>query len=188
MQIDFSVRSSSGADRALDRMGIADAAYVYGAAVDILGNNPAPLHGSDEALARATAKMAEALTPDARLTIYLAGPSGPAAPFGTGGPESVAKAVREYFTAYGYVGTQHPVSNVRIAFTGDDSAIMTCDIPCYHWLADQRMLLAPVTYYDEVVRRDGVWKIATRSIYALRFWIAEGYAPDPLDPTMARPA
>jgi hypothetical protein len=132
--------------------------------------------------------MAMALTPDAQLTIYLAGPSGPAAPFGTGGPESVAQAVREYFTAYGYVGTQHPVSNVRIAFTGADAAVMTCDIPCYHWLADNRMLLAPVSYFDEVVRHEGVWKIAKRSIYAMRFWIADGYAPDPLDPSMARPS
>lgn len=185
---DFAIRTHEQRDRTLDRLGIADAAYVYGAAVDILGNNPAPADGPDEALDRAAAKMAEALTPDAQLTIYLAGPNGPAQPFGDGGPDSVARAVRAYFAAYGYVGTQHPVSNVRIAFTGEDSAIMTCDIPCYHWLADQRMLLAPVTYYDEVVRHAGVWKIARRSIYALRFWVAEGYAPDPLDPTMARPA
>lgn len=188
MQPDFAIRTTNSQDRALDRLAIADAAYIYGAAVDILGNNPAPAHGPDDALAQAAAKMAQALTPDAKLTIYLAGPSGPAQAFGEGGPQSVAAAVRAYFTAYGYVGTQHPVSNVRVSFTGEDSAIMTCDIPCYHWLADQRMLLAPVTYYDTVVRVDGLWKIATRSIYALRFWIAEGYAPDPLDPSMARPS
>jgi hypothetical protein len=188
MELDFSINTARQDGRRLDRLGIADAAYIYGAAVDILGNNPQPADGPDEALTRAAAKMAMALTPDAQLTIYLAGPSGPAAPFGTGGPESVAQAVREYFTAYGYVGTQHPVSNVRIAFTGADAAVMTCDIPCYHWLADNRMLLAPVSYFDEVVRHEGVWKIAKRSIYAMRFWIADGYAPDPLDPSMARPS
>ena len=131
--------------------------------------------------------MAQVLTSDTVCTIYLAGRTGSAAPFGEPGPSSVAKAVRACFTAYGYVCTQHPVSNVRMDFANETSAKSTCEIPCYHWLADGRMLLAPVAYEDEMVRVGGVWKIAERSIIAARFWMAECYAPNPLDPTSAKP-
>ena len=106
---------------------------------------------------------------------------------GPGGPVGVAQAVRAYFTAYGYIATQHPVGNVRVSFTGPDTAIGTCLIPCFHWLADGRMLLAPVNYRDEYRRVSEVWKIATRDVFAMKFWIAEGYEPNPLDPGMGRP-
>jgi hypothetical protein len=130
--------------------------------------------------------LSRCLTSDAELRLFLAGPSGPWQPLGPGGPAGVAAAVRVYFTAYGYLGTQHSVGNIRIAFTNTDAAIATSQIPCFHWLADERMLLAPVGYRDELVRKDGVWRIAKRDIYAMRFWVAAGYAPDPLDPSLAR--
>lgn len=187
MTLDFSIHAGESPERTADRLGIADAAYKYGLAVDIIGNNPAPKTGADPALAEAAALMAQALTPDARLRLFLAGPSGPSQPMGSGGPAEVAAAVRAYFSAYGYVGTQHSVSNVRIAFSGPDRAAGTCQIPCFHWLSDERMLLAPVSYQDEFVRSDGVWKISKRDVYAMRFWVAEGYAPNPLDPTLQRP-
>lgn len=88
-----------------------------------------------------------------------------------------AQAIRAYFTDYGYAGTQHSVGNIRIAFTGADTAISTSQIPCYHWLADARMLLAPVRYRDEFLRADGMWRIARRDIFAMRFWSVPGYAP-----------
>lgn len=169
-----------------DRLAIADAAYVYAAAVDILGNNPIVAGAQDAALEQAAALMAEALTPDARLNLFLAGPPGPSEPLGRGGPRAVAEAVRAYFSAYGYVGTYHPVSNVRVVFDGPDKARATSRIPCYHWLADGRMLLTPVDYDDRMVRQEGFWRIAERKILAMRFWVAEGYAPDPLDPTLRR--
>jgi hypothetical protein len=183
---DFLVRA--GHERAADRLGIADAAYLYGAAVDILGNEPAPSSGTDTGLAKATAVFSQCLTHDAKLRLFLAGPRGPSSPLGPGGPTGVAIAVREYFRAYGYVGTQHNVGNVRVAFEGADRARGTCQIPCFHWLADERMLLAPVQYEDLYVRVDGVWKIEARDIFAMRFWVATGYAPDPLDPSLKQPA
>lgn len=64
---------------------------------------------------------------------------------------------------------------------------MTCQIPRFHWLADERMLLAPVKCRDSLVREEGRWKIAERDIFAMRFWVASGYAPNPLDPTLAEP-
>ena len=186
MSADFAVRTDETRDRTADRLAIADAAYLYAAAVDILGNNPL-VHGKeDRALAEATATLERCLTPDAQLRLFLAGPSGPSTPLGPGGAAGAAAAIRAYFTAYGYVGTQHSVANIRIAFRGADSATVTCQIPCFHWIADERMLLAPVSYRDEVVRSAGVWKIVSRNIYAMRFWVASGYAPDPLDPSLAR--
>ena len=200
MRHDFLIHSSD--DRVVDRLAIADAAYVYGAAVDMLGNNPVTPGAADLALEEAVSLMAQALTPDARLRLLLAGAQGPAQPLGTGGPRAAAEAVRAipngarvfvhaeavraYFTAYGYVATYHPVSNVRIAFTGLASATATCRIPCYHWLADGRMLLTPVNYEDRLIRHNGVWQIAERDIFAARFWITEGYTPNPLDPSLER--
>jgi hypothetical protein len=186
MKLDFAVRSDKMSERAADRLGIADAAHLYAAAVDTLGNNPAKGGEEDHALAEATAILDQCLMPDAQLRLFLAGPGEPSAPLGPGGPAGVAVAVRAYFTAYGYVGTEHSVGNIRIAFTGRDSAAVRCQIPCFHWLADERMLLAPVSYRDEMVRADNVWKIAKRDIYAMRFWVAKGYAPDPLDPALAQ--
>lgn len=68
------------------------------------------------------------------------------------------------------------MGNVRIAFTDTDSAVSTSQIPCYHWLTDERMLLAPVRYRDDFVRQDGVWRISKRDIFAMRFWVARGWA------------
>lgn len=187
MKPDFSVRSDQTRERAADRLAIADATYLYGAAVDILGNSPAPESGEDRALAEATETLEQCMTANAQLRLFLAGPAGPSTPLGPGGAAGVAKAVRAYFKAYGYVGTQHSVGNVRVAFTGPDTAASTSQIPCFHWLKDERMLLAPVRYRDEMVCSAGIWKIAKRDIYAMRFWLAIGYAPDPLDPSLARP-
>lgn len=181
--------STNGADiRATDRMGIVDATYLYAAAVDTLGCNPRAGSGPDEALADSLVHMSGALTPDAQLRLFLAGPEGPWQPMGDGGPAGAVDAVRAYFTAYGYVGTQHSVGNPRIAFTGEDAAVGTSQIPCFHWLADGRMLLAPVSYHDHFLRQDGIWKIWKRDVFAMRFWVVTGYEPDPLDPTMAPPA
>lgn len=185
MHLDFAVRTENTTERVADRLAIADAAYIYAAAVDILGNNPVAEGQEDRALAGAIATLGQCLTAHAQLRLFLAGPSGPSTPLGPGGPAGAAAAIRAYFKAYGYVGTQHSVSNIRIAFTGPDSAAVTCQIPCFHWLVDQRMLLAPVSYADEMVRDGEVWKIAKRNIYAIRFWVASGYAPDPLDASLA---
>jgi hypothetical protein len=187
MNEDFTVRTQEGADRALDRLGIADVAYIYGAAVDLIGGNPVRVGDSDPVLDQAAKLFGQAMHEDAKLRLFLAGPSGPSQPMGPGGPVGVAQAVRAYFTAYGYIATQHPVGNVRVSFTGPDTAIGTCLIPCFHWLADGRMLLAPVNYRDEYRRVSEVWKIATRDVFAMKFWIAEGYEPNPLDPGMGRP-
>lgn len=170
-----------------DRLCITDACYLYAAAVDLLGNTPVHDAPSDHALTEAIEVLSQALTPTAVVRLFLSGASGPYEQLGSGGPAECAHAVRAYFNAYGYIGTHHPVSNVRIDFRDDDTADAVSTIPCYHWLTDQRMLLVPVVYRDVVRRERGMWKIAARDILAQRFWVTDGYAPLPTDPLLNRP-
>jgi hypothetical protein len=181
------ISGAEAADQNADRLAIADMAYCYAYAVDTLGNNP-PTQGTvDTALAEATEMFKGCLTDDAKLLLFLDGPKGKATPMGAGGPAEFAKAVRNYFTAYGYVATQHVVGNIRVTFVTPDRAKVDSYIPALHWLADGRVLLVPVRYEDEAVRVGDRWKVATRNVLALRFWVTDGYAPNPVDPTMARP-
>jgi SnoaL-like domain len=81
------------------------------------------------------------------------------------------------------------VGNVRIAFTGADTADVRSYINSTHWLADGRFLLAPIEYEDTVARSaDGLWRISSREIVVWRWWVTEGYTPVPTDPTLARPS
>jgi hypothetical protein len=75
------------------------------------------------------------------------------------GPETFAKWVREYFTSYGYIGSYHLAGNIRAAFTGIGTADVSSLINSTHWLADGRILLAPIVYRDKARRdTDGTWK------------------------------
>ena len=57
-----------------------------------------------------------------------------------------------------------------------------------HWMADHRLLFAPIDYEDTVIRLAGTWKIAARDIVVWRWWVTDGYTPVSTDPTLARPA
>lgn len=74
------------------------------------------------------------------------------------------------------------------AFDGPDAADVKSYINTQHWMADGRHLDAPIEYHDRVVRGDdGVWRIKAREISVWRWWVTEGWAPQPTDPTLARP-
>lgn len=77
---------------------------------------------------------------------------------------------------------------MRIRFTGDDTAQVRSYINSTHWMADGRMLLDPIEYDDTVVRcADRLWRVQSREIVVWRWWVTDGYAPVPTDPTLARP-
>ena len=85
------------------------------------------------------------------------GPGSDPVQAGPGGPTLFARFVREYFTNYGYVQTFHLVGNVRVRFTGEDTAQVRSYINATHWMADGRILRTPIEYDDAVVRgRDGL--------------------------------
>ena len=175
--------------RTADRLDIADAMYRYAEAMDHIGAHPVPRGAPDPALAHAVEILSTCLTDTAILRLYFRGGGDEPVQAGPGGPEAFAPFVREYFTAYGYTNTYHLVGNVRIAFTGADTADVRSYINSTHWLADGRFLLAPIEYEDTVVRSaDGLWRISSREIVVWRWWVTEGYAPVPTDPTLARPS
>lgn len=183
----LSATSASADDRAGDRAAIAEMLYCYAYAVDALGNSRPTTADRDPGLVDAAGRFKRCLADDAKLQLFFNGREGTPTPAGSGGPVEFAKFVRQYFTAYGYAATQHIVGNVVVTFAGADEASVTSYIQANHWLDDGRLLIVPVRYEDRAVRVVGLWKIARRDIIALRFWIAEGYAPNPVDPTLARP-
>jgi hypothetical protein len=174
--------------RATDRLDIIETMHRYAEAMDHIGAHPAERGAPDPALDHATGILRTCMTDDAIIKLYFHGPADEPVQAGAGGPVAFAPFVREYFTAYGYVQTYHLVGNVRITFTGDDTARVRSYINSTHWMADGRFLLAPIEYEDAVVRSpDGLWRIGGREIVVWRWWVTEGYAPVPTDPSLARP-
>jgi hypothetical protein len=179
----------STTDRTGDREAIAELIHLYAEAVDVLGTHPAGAGEPDPALTGAAELFGQCLAPGARVTLYFEGPDRPPTHAPAEGPEAFARFVRAYFTDYGYVGTYHLVGNIRTRFTGPDAAETRSLINSTHWLADGRMLLAPITYRDTVTRGpDGRWAITERELIVQRWWVTDGYFPVPTDPTLARPA
>jgi hypothetical protein len=175
--------------RSDDRIAISEMIYTYAEAVDILGCHPARPGEDDPALPTAAALFRRCMIHDAAVQLYFEGSAAEPTHAPAEGPQTFANWVREYFTSYGYIGTYHLAGNVRPAFTGTDTADVTSLINSTHWLADGRILLAPIVYRDKARRdADGTWKITARELVVQRWWIAEGYFPVPTDPTLARPA
>lgn len=175
-------------DTTADRLDIAETLYRYAQAIDIIGANPVQPGEPDPALDEAIAVLRTCLTPDGIVRLLFHGFGSDPVQAGDGGPELFAPFVRQYFTDYGYVGTYHLVSNVRVAFHDADSAAVRSYINSAHWMADGRHLSAPIDYVDEVVRgEDGLWRVRHRDIVVLRWWVTDGYFPVPTDPTLARP-
>src|SRR5690242_11287324 len=166
-----------------------EALYRCAAALDLIGAHPVAAGEDDPALPQAIDILRTCLTDDAIVRLRFHGPGSEAVQAGDGGPERFAPFVRRYFTDYGYTGTFHLVGNVRIAFDGADAADVKSYINTQHWMADGRHLDAPIEYLDRVVRgHDGLWRIEARDISVWRWWVTEGWAPEPTDPALARPA
>jgi hypothetical protein len=176
------------ADRTGDREAIAELIYLYAEAVDTLGCRPVRAGGDDPALGTAADLFAECLADDAKVRLYFEGPGNPATHAPSEGPHAFARFVRAYFTAYGYIGTYHLVGNVRIRFTGPDTAGVRSLINSTHWMADGRLLFAPIAYADKAARgAGGRWRIVERELMVQRWWVTDGYFPVPTDPSLARP-
>jgi hypothetical protein len=171
-----------------DRLAISEMIYAYAEAVDTLGCNPAQPGDPDPALERAAALFAECLADNAAVRLHFEGSGSPATHAPSNGPLEFARFVRGYFTQYRYIGTYHLAGNIRIQFTGADTAAVRSLINSTHWLADGRLLFAPILYTDKAVRAGTRWKIAERKLVVQRWWVTDGYFPTPTDPTLTRPS
>lgn len=174
--------------RSDDRAAISEMICTYAEAVDILGCHPVKPGDDDPALPQAAALFQVCMDHDAVVRLYFEGSAAEPTHAPAEGPETFARWVREYFTNYGYIGTYHLAGNIRPTFTGTDTADVSSLINSTHWLADGRILLAPIVYRDKARRdTDGTWKITVRELIVQRWWITEGYFPTPTDPTLTRP-
>ena len=94
--------------------------------------------------------------------VYTFPPKYAALNFDVTGPQAFARVVNDLYRANGFVRTQHQVSNVRIARTGQDTATMRAYLSAVHMFPDERVFFATGKYVDAVERVHGQWKIVHR--------------------------
>lgn len=58
----------------------------------------------------------------------------------------------------------HFTTNLRIDFTDDDHAEAMCDVDCIGTTSDGQAQTVAATYRDSFERRNGIWKIARRTV------------------------
>lgn len=85
-------------------------------------------------------------------------------PFGNfNGHEGIHKAVYEALYPV-WRETHHLTSNLRVTFSDPDHAHGMCNVDCMGATRDDVVQMISATYTDDFERRDGVWKIAKRSV------------------------
>jgi len=85
-------------------------------------------------------------------------------PFGVfEGHAGISEAVHEVLYPV-WRETHHLTSNLRLTFRDADHARGVCDVDCMGATKDDVVQMISATYTDDFERRDGVWKIAKRSV------------------------
>ena len=85
-------------------------------------------------------------------------------PFGTfNGHEGIREAVFDILYPV-WRESHHLTSNLRLEFDGPDRARGVCNVDCMGATNDDIVQMISATYSDDFERRDGVWKIAKRSV------------------------
>tara|TARA_R110002110_G_scaffold362241_1_gene572075 strand:- start:164114 stop:164602 length:489 start_codon:yes stop_codon:yes gene_type:complete len=86
-------------------------------------------------------------------------------PFGEfEGHDGIQTAVKEVLWP-AWDESHHVTTNLRIEFVDADSASAMCDVDCVGRLAgEDTCTIVGATYYDDLQRRSGVWKIAQRTV------------------------
>lgn len=154
------VNASPHGVRLADEAEIAKLPVCYALGTDAIGRGD---------LAEGKAIYAPCFTSDAVLSVYFPGTpvSGPPS-FRTVGVNSWGDFVADTFTANGYSATQHLIGSIDIHVDGNH-ATMTSYLHATHVLADGTIDVANGTYEDEVVRRNGDWKIKSRTLKLITF-------------------
>lgn len=85
-------------------------------------------------------------------------------PFGTfAGHDGIREAVQDVLYPV-WRETHHLASNLRVEFDDLDHARGVCNVDCMGATKDEIVQMISATYADDFERRDGVWKIAKRTV------------------------
>ncbi len=86
-------------------------------------------------------------------------------PFGKfAGHEGIHSAVNEVLWP-AWNESHHLTTNLKIEFTNPDTASAVCDVDCMGRLAgEDTCTIVGASYYDQLQRRRGVWKILQRQV------------------------
>jgi hypothetical protein len=79
------------------------------------------------------------------------------------GPDAYTDFVDAGFSFLGYTSTQHHVGNVQVTVQGN-TAVMKSYVMATHFIGSSSVVLAAVTYTDEVVRTPQGWRITHRTL------------------------
>ncbi|WP_298287772.1 nuclear transport factor 2 family protein [Novosphingobium sp.] len=90
-------------------------------------------------------------------------------PFGSfTGHEGITHAVHDILWPAWAMST-HYTTNLHVTADGADSANGVCDVYCIGNTSDGQAQTVAATYRDHFVRRDGIWKIARRTVTMQHF-------------------
>jgi hypothetical protein len=143
-----------------DEAEIAKLTVCYALATDAVGRGDTP--GGKEI-------YKPCFTKNAVLTVYFPGPPFTAPLSETRvGTDEWADFVEDTFVASGYTVTQHLIGSIDIHVDGNQ-ATMTSYLHATHVLPNGTIDVANGTYEDEVVRKNGTWKIKTRTLKLITF-------------------
>lgn len=85
-------------------------------------------------------------------------------PFGTfEGHQGIHRAVKEVLWPF-WRETHHLTTNLAVEFQDPDHASGVCDVDCMGADTKDNLQVVGATYRDRYERRDGVWRIAGRTV------------------------
>jgi hypothetical protein len=121
-------------------------------------------------LAAGKAIYKSCFTNDAELSVWFPGAdfNGPPS-FVTTGTDSWADFVQSVFQGNGYVATQHLMGSVEVHVTSGQDAVMTSYLHATHVVNNGTIDVANGTYDDQIVKKQGHWKIKKRQLKLIDF-------------------
>jgi SnoaL-like domain len=160
-----------------DREAIRDAAACYGQGHDEIFRHL----GADQS--DALAILRECHTDDLATAVFFFDESTPTDELAT--LEELVRFIEQFAIDTGYTGARNVVGDIRIDFTGPDSAVMTSATQTPHFIqgtADPAgaptLDVVSARYVDELERsEDGTWRSRKKSLLIDQIWRGIGFYP-----------